>query len=212
MDNMNVWYGAALLCTAAVLLGECSRPASAIGLAPSPSAPVNPVFNSSSPVPADNRTFARNATSPGSDSTIAATAPDVFEADNNRFLHRLRRHHHHHGHHHYHYYDQENSDDGLFTHPVFRILEGLDSSFCVSKLVCEVVARRGIHGFIGTLIGDLFMAMKGSPSDSVAHRFWRAAAIGKHGWLPVCTSAFPECSTGLSHLLPSLLPIARLLG
>ncbi|CAN7984915.1 unnamed protein product, partial [Ixodes hexagonus] len=215
------WYGVALLCAATViLLVECSRPTPAIGLAPS--APVNPVFNSSSAVPTDNRTFARNATAGSlsddfTEDAALASAMNVFEADkNHRHFLRLRRHHHHHHHHHGHYYGDTESEDpsggGLITGPVFRILGSLDSSLCVSKLVCEVVARRGIHGFIGTLIGDLFMSMKESPTDTVAHRLWRAAAIGKHGWLPVCTSAFPECSTGLPHLLPSLFPIARLLG
>lgn len=91
---------------------------------------------------------------------------------------------------------------------LFRAVGFLDANTCVSKFVCEIVARRGAHSFIGTSVGDIFQGLSRAPHGSPAHSLWRAAAISKHGWLSVCSSAYPDCSSGFS----TFLSIANVLG
>ncbi|XP_077532193.1 uncharacterized protein LOC144144557 [Haemaphysalis longicornis] len=193
----------------------------------------NPVFNSSSPTAADNREFARNATPAGNvrrqdaaplslrpfaENAVDGAAASVVVASQRggsdvrqpSRLARARRHfHHHHGHHFHHHGGSlgggvDASLGGQFDNAIFRTLGLLDSNTCVSKFVCEVVARRGAHSFIGTTLGDIFKGLSRAPAGSPAHSVWRAAAIGKHGWLPVCSSAFPDCASKFSTFLSIL--------
>ncbi|XP_050049933.2 uncharacterized protein [Dermacentor andersoni] len=122
-------------------------------------------------------------------------------------LRRKRTHHHHHHHHHIHAGHHDQGDVGLpqrFDNALYRAVGFLDSNTCVSRLVCEVVARRGARSFIGTTVGSIFAGLSHAPPSSPAHALWRAAAIGKHGWLPVCSSAFPQCSSPLSTIFSIL--------
>ncbi|KAL3210096.1 hypothetical protein MRX96_052278 [Rhipicephalus microplus] len=91
-----------------------------------------------------------------------------------------------------------------FDNVLFRTVGALDANTCLSRFVCEIVARRGAQSFIGTTIGSLFKGFAHAPPTTPAHALFRAAAIGKHGWLPVCSNAYPQCTSHLSTALSVL--------
>ncbi|KAH6932264.1 hypothetical protein HPB50_004137 [Hyalomma asiaticum] len=130
----------------------------------------------------------------------------ILNSTGNMLLRRKRTHHHHHVLHHHHSATGAAGGDMAhqFDNVLFRAVGLIDSNTCLSKFVCEVVARRGAHSFIGTTIGSFFKGLAHAPPSSPAHALWRAVAIGKHGWLPVCHNAFPHCSSKFSTVLSIL--------
>ncbi|XP_037512178.1 uncharacterized protein LOC119388871 isoform X2 [Rhipicephalus sanguineus] len=166
------------------------------------------MFDAAAAMAADHVEHASNASGLGNH--LAANASDnaIFNTTGKVVRHK-RTHHGHHLHHHHWSTGQTHGAGDLgpaqqFDNVLFRTMGVLDANTCLSKFVCEIVARRGASSFIGTTIGSLFAGFAHAPPSSPAHGLWRAAAIGKHGWLPVCTNAFPHCSSRFSTALSIL--------
>ncbi|KAH7960364.1 hypothetical protein HPB49_018967 [Dermacentor silvarum] len=174
----------------------------------------SPVFNAATD--ADNHAFVRNAQRPvqvradgrgefADQERLIGNASAVASSNSTGALVRRRRTHHHHHHIHAGHYNQGGASlPQSFDNALYKAVGLLDSNTCVSKFVCEVVARRGAQSFIGTTIGSIFKGLAHAPPSSAAHALWRAAAIGKHGWLPVCSSAYPQCSSSISTIFSVL--------